>query len=209
MSEYTIVKTAYDQYMKYFSQASQDKFVAKMLNFKKNGFVVDVGSSGDSSNSYFFDQFLDWKCICVDQLDDNYVKRKNTKFYKGDATKLDYADMFKANGFPNVIDYLSLDVDKETNIAMKLLPYDDYRFSIITIEHDAYVCGDERRADQREFLESKGYYCLCKNIWFFVHDGKNVYFEDWWVDPKTLDMEKLKHIESCDEHVDAILTKIE
>lgn len=209
MSNYNIVKTAYNNYLKYFSQAAQDKFVARVFNFKKDGYVVDVGSSGDSSNSRFFDRFLDWKAICVDQIDGDYSDRKKTRFYKGDATALDYGDMFKANGFPNVIDYLSVDVDDATNAVLSAIPFSDYKFGIITIEHDSYACGERRRADQRKILTDLGYYKLCSDVWFTLVNEKKEYFEDWWIHPQVLDLEKFKFLECKEEHIDVIMSKFD
>ena len=61
----------------------------------------------------------------------------------------------------------------------------DYTFKIITIEHDAYL-GDnfitKEQIPQRELLKSKGYQLICSD----VSHAKNpdLFFEDWWVDPK-------------------------
>ena len=65
----------------FYSQAYQDKFVANMLKFKKDGTCVDIGSyhSVDTSNSFYF-QDLDWFCLSIEidsSLNDSYSNRKN------------------------------------------------------------------------------------------------------------------------------------
>lgn len=56
--------------MTFWSQAWQDEFCANILNFKRNGFFIDIGSTDgkSQSNSYFFESELDWKGICVRTL---------------------------------------------------------------------------------------------------------------------------------------------
>lgn len=54
--------------MKYFSQDGQDRFVADLLNHKKNGVFIDIGAFDgiDFSNSYFFEKGLSWSGICIE-----------------------------------------------------------------------------------------------------------------------------------------------
>ena len=47
------------------SQLRQDLFVAKLLNYKKNGYFVEFGATDgiEFSNSYLFSNHYDWKGI--------------------------------------------------------------------------------------------------------------------------------------------------
>ena len=80
--------------LKYQASASQDKFVANILNFKKDGFYLDIGSAGAIScnNTYCFED-LGWKGICI-EMDEKYneeYKQRNCKYINADALLVDYS----------------------------------------------------------------------------------------------------------------------
>jgi hypothetical protein len=199
-NNYILIKGAYNSHFQYYSQASQDKFIAHLFDFKKNGYVVDIGSEGPQNNSQFLASFLDWKAICIDMKPGDYSNRGKTRFYQLDATTINYVDLFKENDFPNVIDYVSIDADDMTNTVLKVLPLKDFVFSAITIEHDAYVDEDRRKPEQRKILTEAGYHLLCSDVSFLnpASPVANMYFEDWWIHPKSFDLEKYKFLE-CDK----------
>jgi len=202
MNEYNIIRSAYNnRHFKYYSQfEAQDKFIANLFKFKTNGHFLDIGSgySCSENNSFFFDKFLDWKGICIDYRsgEDNYYDRKKTKFYCADATTFDYVNAFKDNNMPNIIDYLSIDADSNTNATLKIIPFKDYTFSTITIEHDFYEEGENRRLEQRQVLTNLGFHLLCGNV-CFTRENNQLPWEDWWVNPKSFDLEKLSFLQ-CD-----------
>ena len=202
MSEYILIKSAYNKYNKYYSAERQDEFIANLLEFKKSGSFVDIGSahSDMANNSKFFDESLNWKGICIDRDDftTSYSNRNNTKFYCGDATILNYKELFEINNLPKVIDYLSLDADIVSNEVLKILPSKEYTFSSITIEHDYYSVGDSRRKEQRQLLSDMGYHLLCADV-SFIHGNVKLSWEDWWIHPQSFDMEKVKFLQSDGE----------
>jgi FkbM family methyltransferase len=60
--------------MKSYSEFGQDKWVLKTLDFKRDGYFVDIGA-GDpirGSNTYFMESELGWKGICVEPLIEKY-----------------------------------------------------------------------------------------------------------------------------------------
>ena len=210
MNEYVLVKGAYNSHFKYFTEQFQDKFIANLFKFKRNGYFLDIGSGdpNNGNNSKFFDTFLDWKGICVDLANHDYSNRNKTTFYCTDATIFDYANALKMNNMPNVIDYLSLDVDEATNIVLNRIPFKDYTFSAITIEHDFYKEGEQRRSEQRKILTNLGFYLLCSNVCL---NYTNLPWEDWWINPKIIDIESVKFLQ-CDgitinEVIDKFTTK--
>jgi hypothetical protein len=197
--------------MTYYSQAKQDEFVANILNFKRNGYYLDIGCGGPTclNNSYFFELELNWKGICVDtgmSWTEGYNNR-NCIFLNEDATKIDYKSVFIEKGFPTRFDYLSVDVDDDSLAALKKLPFDDYRFSVITIEHDAYRLGDSLRNDERAELEKHGYVRLFSDVMLPIDRGgvPNCAFEDWWIDPAIFDMYKLKNLVTENFYADNIV----
>lgn len=185
------------------ADAKQDAFAANMLEFKKDGFCVDIGSCHSiiSNNTYFF-QDLGWTSISVEiepGYNSSYSTRKSGVHLNTNALEVDYKQVFEENEFPKSIDYLSLDVDTISLDVLKILPLDEYRFKVITIEHDRYVYGDTYSDPQREILKSHGYKLLCSNVYVEQpgYEGKEFPFEDWWVDPSQFSEELLEKIE-CD-----------
>lgn len=184
------------------SDAKQDEFVANMLQFKKNGYCLDIGShhSMKSNNTYFFTQ-LDWSSITV-EIDSSYnntYDRKNGIHINQNALSVDYKTILLKNQFPKLIDYLSLDVDTISTDVLKIIPFSDFTFKIITIEHDAYIYGDTYRMEQRKILNSLGYFLICSNVYVEQSgfEGKECSFEDWWIYPSSFDESLINKIK-CD-----------
>lgn len=190
----------------FYSSASQDEFVANLLNFKQSGYCVDIGSchSSQANNTFYF-QELKWSTISVEidsSYNDSYSERKKSLHLNENALNVDYPKVFQKKRFPKTIDYLSLDVDTASTSVLKILPFDTYKFRIITIEHDAYLHGDRYRAEQRQILTDKGYKLLCSNVLVpnpghSGYNGEDCPFEDWWVYAEEFDERVLNSVE-CD-----------
>ena len=168
-----------------YSQSMQDIFVLTMLNGKKNGVYIEIGADQPVlvNNSYLLETEYDWSGVSF-ELDADKVTyfnsiRKN-KCLSEDATLYDYKSLFEERNYPKQIDYLQLDIDpaEGTLRALKALPLDDYRFSVITYETDVYSSGADIQDEQIEILESHGYQLVAKNV---KCEGNP--YEDWWVDP--------------------------
>lgn len=166
----------------YFSQAGQDRFVQALCGSSEGGCYLEIGS-GDpalNNNSLFFEKVAHWKGVSVDinaSHQKKWSQERKNPLVIGDATKLDYAQILKE--FPQVIDYLSLDIDDAYDVVLEKIPFDRYQFKVITIEHDAYRFGDKYRLKEREFLKKHGYHLLCAD----VHSPRDFQFEDWWIHP--------------------------
>ena len=53
--------------MRFCSDAKQDEFVANILNFKKDGYCIDIGSCHSIlSNNTFAFQELDWTSLSIE-----------------------------------------------------------------------------------------------------------------------------------------------
>ena len=121
---------------------------------------IGAGHPQDGNNSYIFEKNLGWKGISLDIADTRdiwYSVRQNSLLVE-DATTADYQSILKP--FPQIIDYLSLDIDSSYDIVLQKIPFNDHIFKIITIEHDFYRLGDEFREKERKFSASLGYYLL-------------------------------------------------
>jgi hypothetical protein len=172
----------------YYSQAGQDLFALEMTNHKRGGYYCEIGGGHpfESNNTFLLEQSYDWKGLSIEfdsDLASRYNRLRSNPCHCSDATRFDYVSFFAQHGFPTQIDYLSLDIDPAptTYRALEHLPLDQYRFSVITYEHDAYLSGAEFMVKSRELLRERGYQLVVANVKSFGRD-----FEDWWVDPKTV-----------------------
>lgn len=164
------------------SSQSQEAFVLNVLKEKKEGVFVEIGSSNprESNNTYLLEKEFNWSGLAIDydkRLVDLYNKERSTPCLHFDATKFNYTKYFEENNFPERIDYLQIDIDdtpRHANLlALLQVPLQNYRFSIITIEHD-YIRDytlEKMRDAQRFILSSLGYE--------LVVNGSS---EDFWVD---------------------------
>jgi hypothetical protein len=107
----------------------------------------------------------------------------------------DYGSILKP--FPHVIDYLSLDIDASYDILLQRIPFKDYIFKIITIEHDFYRFGEEFRAEERRIFAALGYHLLCPDVSVFFN-GMNCVFEDWWVHSSVFPPEVFSMLKALD-----------
>jgi len=198
----------------FIGDAKQDEFAANMVNFKKNGYYIDIGSSRGtiSNNSYFFES-LDWKGLCIESdpsYNPTYLER-SCIYINSDALSIDYKKVLNENSFPNSIDYLSVDIDELSYDALLKLPFDEFNFKVITIEHDFYLYGDLYQKKQREFLESKGYLLICGNVYVEQpgYYNQNLPFEDWWIYPEYFDSNLVEKIKSYSCNPSEIIKKFQ
>ena len=168
-----------------WSQSFQDMFVLTMLNGKKNGVYVEVGADQPRviSNTYLLETEFDWAGVSFELDGDKVIyfnSIRRNKCICADASTSDYKFLFDERNYPKQIDYLQLDIDpaEGTLNALKALPLDDYRFTVITYETDVYSSGADIQDEQIKILESHGYQLVSKNV---KCEGNP--YEDWWVDP--------------------------
>lgn len=175
------------------SQAGQESFVLNCLKEKRNGYYVEVGSNDPITwnNTYLLEKEYGWIGVGF-EIDSNLVKLYNdtrsNKCIEADATKFDYRSYFKEHNFPKQIDYLQLDIEpaEQTLNALYCMPLNEYRFSVITFEHDLYANKNNAfiKAEAKGVLKSHGYRLVVEN----VNDGiESRIFEDWWIDPNFVD----------------------
>jgi hypothetical protein len=187
-----------------YSQCYQDMFVLTMLNGKVGGTYVEIGS-GDpfvSNNTALLERF-GWTGISLEineDLVDKFNAGRQNLVACGDATEVDYDELFTEVGFTNTdFDYLQVDCEpaSTTFAALKKIPHDKYRFAVITYEHDSYAEGNKVRDESREFLSELGYILIGSNI---SVDEFHPY-EDWWVHPELVDMERAEKLRNDDDNI--------
>lgn len=179
-----------------YSQVYQDMFILSVLNGKKNGTFLEIGGATPyhGNNTALLEKNFGWTGVSIEykqEFVDQYRKERPTKVYCLDALNIDYNKFIGENFDSNVIDYLQLDIEPARNTYALLLkiPFDKYKFGVITYEHDHYVdVTKECRQKSREYLKSKGYILAVSDL---SPDGQSN-FEDWWVHPDLVDSRILK-----------------
>lgn len=176
-----------DKVKRNFSQAYQDLFVLTMLDGKTSGKYLEVGANHpvNFNNTYLLEHDFKWRGISIeidkDMVDTFNLVRINKCDY-ADATKYDFLKKLNARRWKEKrVDYLSLDCEPAmtTYDILTKIPFDQYKFSVITYETDVYKDGPDARKLSREFLKSRGYVLVASD----VCNGSNPY-EDWYVDPE-------------------------
>lgn len=178
----------------------QENFLIDIFNKKQNGYYVELGAAhfSNGNNTYLLEKDYNWSGVSFEivesmrkEFNDN---RKNPCM--GDALAFNYIEYFEKNNFPKQIDYLQLDIDAGYSLqgrpvgnshltlhGLLAVPLNTYRFTVITFEHDAnmYWRNIAIRDAQREILDSFGYSLVNRS-----------YHEDWWVDPKVINIEQYR-----------------
>lgn len=191
----------------YKSQAEQDKWVEEITKGKHHGFFVEVGAYDGvvSSNTYYLEQVLGWKGICIEasphyfqSLVRNRPLSTNVNIAVmpytgvcsfGDMEVVDVGEpvpcdtlsniLQKCNA-PEIIDYVSLDIEGGEIGAIESFDWSAYRINTMTVEHNLYIHGPSQKDDIYRLLTSQGYIrvredVLCLDPSFYMQP-----FEDWY-----------------------------
>ncbi|CAN2171009.1 hypothetical protein MCEGKSH29_00055 [Candidatus Nanopelagicaceae bacterium] len=169
-----------------YSEASQDLFVVRMTQSKKQGTYIEIGSGHpiNSNNSYLLESEYGWRGVSV-ELSTGLVQEfravRSNPVVNSDATLLDYSTLFKEYKLPKEIDYLQIDIDPalQSLETLRGIPFQEYKFSVITFEHDRYRASRKIAKESRNILHGFGYNLVVKNLTLDTLKP----FEDWWVHP--------------------------
>jgi tetratricopeptide (TPR) repeat protein len=188
-----------------FAQVYQDMFVLAALNGKRNGTYFEFGSCHPfyGNNTALLEQEFDWTGIGVDIIEDmvnSYNKERKNIAVCEDALTVELEPLLDKVAVNGVIDYLQLDCEptKVTYDVLLRIPFDNYKFAVITYEHDHYMDMDKAyRNKSRTFLKEMGYELVVANV--SPHEGSP--FEDWWVHPDLIDRETINKLKCVDREV--------
>jgi len=161
--------------------------VLSILREKRGGFYVEVGAGlpHKFSNTYLLEKRYSWRGLGVD-IDPVVVKlhqdsRRNPCLLL-DAMKVDWKPILEKYHAPQRIDFLQIDIEPAINTltALRQIPFNHYRFTVITFEHDLYLAPSNARIklDAKSLLEGHGYLLVKDNVKDYL--GRE--FEDWYVD---------------------------
>lgn|GEM_PF-941642 len=168
-----------------YSSAGEDVFVLATLDFKRGGAYLEIGSQDpiSASNTFLLERQYGWKGVSLEIRDDFnkfFSWHRDNSCVHADATNVNYESLLQQTGLGRQIDYLQVDIDPAENnlLCLQKLPLDQYRFSVITFEHDVYASGEQVMQQSRALLHQLGYQLVAASV---QRQGKA--FEDWWVDP--------------------------
>lgn len=194
------------------SKDYQESFVLSVLKEKQNGFYLELGSAWPKkeSNTYLLETAYSWQGIGFEidkELVDEYRSVRKNPVVHTDATTFDYRKYFKENNVPKQIDYLQMDLHPaySTLQALRQLPLDEYRFSVITYEHNRWWDEGLHKYIQEEsqrIFKSYGYTLVVENLL----DRTNP-LEDWWIDPNAVPYENYSSMISKNKFYRHLLDK--
>lgn len=166
--------------MNFYSQAGQDQFVHALLP-KREGTFWDIGCGGlEISNTRGLEE-LGWRGLLVDNSPEARKAScvRPSPFFLANATEFSFPE-------PDRVDYLSLDVDGASLDALRNLPLDKTRFSVITVEHDFWRFGDNLRTPMLQLLTEHGYFIVCADV------CNPDPFEIWAVDDRVFSLQDVE-----------------
>lgn len=180
----------------HYSLSGQDIFVSSLIrNSNAANYYVEIGAGWPIkiNNTYLLESVYNWNGISIDfdqDMSNNFNKVRINKCLSADATKIDYLNLFISENLPLELDYLSLDIDPayQTLLVLSLIPFETYRFKVITFEHDAYKNGSLIKIASRLLLRHYGYVSVSKNV-IAAGFGK---YEDWWINPRYISIQEGK-----------------
>jgi len=175
-----------------YSQSWQDMFVLTMHNGLRGGTYLELGASEPMymNNTYLLEQF-DWKGPSIDfrsELKSEWdADRPQSNFVLDNILELDFEQLLSK--MPQQIDYLQVDLDETASLnALKRLPHDRHRFSVITFETDVFAGNQHIQQQAQTFLQQLGYQLLIKNVAVKNYPTSTwEAFEDWYIDPQIID----------------------
>lgn len=195
------------------SQSDQDSFVMNMLGWKTNGFYLEIGAGlyYNLSNTYVLEKEYGWNGVSLEldaSMCADFNENRSNLCHHADAMTADYAKILASSDAPKRIDYLQLDIDPANNTlqALKKIPLDQYRFSVVTFEHDLYndTNNKQYKLEAYDILTAAGYQLVVNNVSCDASGGP---FEDWYVDPIAVPESVWKAAESSDIHSSMLFEK--
>tara|TARA_B100000519_G_scaffold152369_1_gene133394 strand:+ start:2270 stop:2875 length:606 start_codon:yes stop_codon:yes gene_type:complete len=159
------------------SQNLQDLCVLEL--FESSGVFLDIGcwKAYKHSNTYLLEK-NSWSGTCIDIVEKSGYSKRRCDYIVGDAVELLKDERFTNKTF----DYVSFDIDENTNKALGSFLHNNIKFKFLTIEHDLYCRPKCFQDEQRQLLFSAGYEPLFFNIQQF--DALDIVYEDWWYNPQ-------------------------
>ncbi len=170
----------------YHSMSGQDKWVLETLNFKTNGFFVDLGAMDGItySNTYTLEKDYSWTGICVENSlvhwNSLVTARTSNNFYKtiysyhgqclidengkivteGTGTTVDcvtFDDIMVEDGYTGLIDYLSVNLGGREEDVILTIDLSKYEFQLISVQVNRHKTPHKYIDETFLYLWNNGY----------------------------------------------------
>ena len=182
--------------------SAQDLVTFALLG--KTGNLINIGCgnlSGEPAADFFWwlgD--IGWKCVLgldirADLIEEAKRFHPTANVVCADALTVNFRELYKRFNVPKVVDVLSVDVDPCSIDVLRRLPFDNYEYKLIFVEHDLYVQhrGPRDKFLLQQFMKDKTDYHLFAEDMGLVFCTPN-YLEDWYVNKKYVNDFKVKDI---------------
>jgi hypothetical protein len=186
-----------------YGQSDQDIWVLSMLDGLNKGTYLEIGAGWPEhiSNTALLELQFGWHGVSLDYQDvypEMWASVGRKSFVKGNGQTVDFDQLL--SNMPLTIDYFSIDCDPGwvTFEILQRVPFDQYKFRLITFEHDCHAEGPAIKDASRKFLWSLGYELVANNI---SHMGIACDYEDWWAHPDLVDAGRLSIHRSVDDSI--------
>lgn len=176
-------------------QSIKNKFITSVLDSKRNGFFVEIGSCNPifTNITYSLERYSGWNGIMVEYEGPYFSSynygRPNSTHITQNISDVNFSTIFQDNNAPNNIDYLQIDLEQNnpsTITTIQLLEnqvMNNYKFATIIFQQDTYNNTiDNSRTVSREIFDSLGYLRVFTDV-----TSDNTVFEDWYVYPSLVD----------------------
>lgn len=184
----------------FYSQAGQDEWVLSKI---KRGYFVDIGAYDgiQTSNTYALEK-QGWKGICIEgNLEIFKSLEKNRSSINVHAAVTDHKgtiefgtdrigkgievpcdtlnNILMDNNCPEIIDYLSIDIEGHELTVFNSFDF-SYRIRLMTVEHNLYCDGPEKKDKLFELLTSKGFNRVAEDVKCLDPNYYLKPYEDWY-----------------------------
>jgi len=170
---------------KNYSRHFQDMFVLSVLDGKRNGTFIEIGS-GDPyvfNNTALLEEKFEWSGISIDN-DERFCyqhsRKRKSQILNADAAQIDYKLFFKMNCVETYTDFLRINAEGASFETLKKIPFNTHEFMVIQFQHNACWWGPELRKESRKILSDIGYVLIVPDA--AMSETEN--YEDWWVHPQ-------------------------
>lgn len=172
---------------KNYSRHFQDMFVLSILDGKRNGTFVEIGSGHPElfNNTLLLEKDFGWKGISIDNSERMchiFSRTRSTNVILADASNIDYGLLFKQNCIEDHVDFLRINSERSSLNALNKISFNKHEFSVIQFQHNACWWGPEFREESRKILAKIGYILCVPDV--AVNPTNN--YEDWWVHPSLI-----------------------
>jgi FkbM family methyltransferase len=149
-----------------------DPFVYEKLIKNRNSGCLNYAVTNFIGNSKFIPNDMYGGLIDSNNFDDRQIEVKCSTFEK----------IFQDYNIPNLIDYMSLDIEGSEIKALEKFPFNTHDIIILTVEHNLYHGSNKMKNGIYEILSDK--YQICReNV-----DHLGYAFEDWYINKKYISM---------------------